>query len=239
MATCKCCGKEANHPVAFHPACRETEFEKALGTFCDGYCRWPLECASEEELEEKHCDNCGLVHMMNLGLTGGKVCEHGKRGRALPADYCCFQGDGQHNCFRQEYGGSPAWDWRRKTPYETGNGRPGLCGRGAAMTAIKRLRMQRGITQKQLAEAVGTIRQVVYSWECGKARPSDKYLLLLAAALHCRVEDIWTPPVRSWLRGYDEERIRRAGSMAPVLRRRAGAGGCHRRSWLRLRGYPL
>lgn len=72
MATCKCCGKETNYPVAFHPACWETEFEKALGTFCDEYCRWPLECANEEELEEKHCNNCGLVHMMNLGLTGGK-----------------------------------------------------------------------------------------------------------------------------------------------------------------------
>ena len=72
MATCKRCGKETDYPVVFHPACWETEFEKALGTFCDEYCRWPLECSSEEELEEKHCFGCGLVHMMNLGLTGGR-----------------------------------------------------------------------------------------------------------------------------------------------------------------------
>ena len=75
MATCKCCGKETSYPVVFHPACWETAFEKALGTFCEGYCRWPLECKDEEKLFEEHCADCGMVHMMNLGLTGGKADE--------------------------------------------------------------------------------------------------------------------------------------------------------------------
>lgn len=91
---------------------------------------------------------------------------------------------------------------------------------GVAVTALKRLRMQRGITQEQLAEAAGTSKRLVQRWENGKGRPSDKYLPLMAAALQCRVEDIWTPPIKKWLRGYDEERIRRAGSIAPVLRKR-------------------
>lgn len=39
-------------------------------------------------------------------------------GRVLPADYCYFQGDGRHNYFRQEFAGSPAWDWGLETPYE-------------------------------------------------------------------------------------------------------------------------
>jgi hypothetical protein len=39
-------------------------------------------------------------------------------GRVLPADYCYFQGDGQHNYFRREFEGGPDWDWRLETPYE-------------------------------------------------------------------------------------------------------------------------
>lgn len=39
-------------------------------------------------------------------------------GRVLPADYCFFQGDGQHNYFRREFEGSREWDWRLESPYE-------------------------------------------------------------------------------------------------------------------------
>lgn len=39
-------------------------------------------------------------------------------GRVLPVDYCYFQGDGQHNYFRQEFEGGPVWDWRLESPYE-------------------------------------------------------------------------------------------------------------------------
>lgn len=38
-------------------------------------------------------------------------------GRVLPADYCFFQGDGQHNYFRREFEGGQVWDWRLETPY--------------------------------------------------------------------------------------------------------------------------
>lgn len=38
-------------------------------------------------------------------------------GRVLPAEYFYFQGDGQHNYFRQEFEGGRVWDWRLKTPH--------------------------------------------------------------------------------------------------------------------------
>ena len=39
-----------------------------METVCDSYCRWPLECKSAEELEEKHCADCVLIQALNLGL---------------------------------------------------------------------------------------------------------------------------------------------------------------------------
>lgn len=36
--------------------------------FCDNYCRWPRECPNQDELEDKHCDSCDLIRVLNLGL---------------------------------------------------------------------------------------------------------------------------------------------------------------------------
>ena len=93
------------------------------------------------------------------------------------------------------------------------------CG-GGTMTALKRLRQERGITQVQLAASVGVDKREIQRWENGRGRPRDIYLPPLSRALGCREADIWTPPIKYWLRGYDEERIQKAGVMAPMLRRR-------------------
>lgn len=89
-----------------------------------------------------------------------------------------------------------------------------------AGAAIKKLREERGITQRGLAEMVGTSREIIQRWECGRGRPSDRFMPALAEALQCDARDIWSPPIKYWLRGYSEEKIARAGEAAPLLKRR-------------------
>ena len=38
---------------------------EAISVFCDKYCRYPLECRSQDELDE-HCDNCDFIKIINL-----------------------------------------------------------------------------------------------------------------------------------------------------------------------------
>lgn len=38
---------------------------EAVSIFCDKYCRYPLECRSQDELDE-HCDNCDFIKIINL-----------------------------------------------------------------------------------------------------------------------------------------------------------------------------
>ena len=52
---------------------------------------------------------------------------------------------------------------------------------GTAMPTIRRLREDRGETQRQLAEAVGVRHDVVAAWEQGAARPSVSALRALTA----------------------------------------------------------
>lgn len=87
-------------------------------------------------------------------------------------------------------------------------------------SAIKRIRTERGLTQRQLAEMAGTSKGMIQHWERGVCRPSDEFRVKLAAALQCDEQDIWTPPIKYWLRGYAEEKIAKAGEAAPLLRRR-------------------
>ncbi len=35
-----------------------------IETICDKYCRYPVECGNQDELDN-HCDSCELVHMWN------------------------------------------------------------------------------------------------------------------------------------------------------------------------------
>lgn len=38
---------------------------EAISVFCNKYCRYPLECRSQEELDG-HCDNCDFIKILNL-----------------------------------------------------------------------------------------------------------------------------------------------------------------------------
>ena len=54
---------------------------------------------------------------------------------------------------------------------------------------LARLRMERGLTQGQLAERIGCRQKDVSRWESGTS-PGADYLIKIASALGCRIEDI-------------------------------------------------
>ena len=54
---------------------------------------------------------------------------------------------------------------------------------------IARIRMERGLTQGQLAERIGCRQKDVSRWESG-TMPGAGYLIKIALALGCRIEDI-------------------------------------------------
>jgi len=56
---------------------------------------------------------------------------------------------------------------------------------------LKELRAQRGITQEELAQAVGVTRVTINYIENGEYRPSLELALLLAGFFGKRVEDIF------------------------------------------------
>lgn len=66
----------------------------------------------------------------------------------------------------------------RTTPRKTNN------------SLIARLRIERGLTQAQLAELVGCHPRHISRWENCSQRPGSRYLARLAAALDCSVDDI-------------------------------------------------
>ena len=55
---------------------------------------------------------------------------------------------------------------------------------------IARIRMERGLTQKQLAEKVGCLPKDISRWENGVRCPSGASLVKIAGALGCAVDDI-------------------------------------------------
>lgn len=56
---------------------------------------------------------------------------------------------------------------------------------------LRELRAERDLTQAGLAEAVGVSRKTINTVENGVFTPSTTLALKLAAALGCRVEDIF------------------------------------------------
>ena len=56
---------------------------------------------------------------------------------------------------------------------------------------IKALRIQRGISQKELAAAIGISYQTVSRWESGKAQPSEEYIRSMAQVLNAEIEDFY------------------------------------------------
>ena len=56
--------------------------------------------------------------------------------------------------------------------------------------SIKKLRINRGLTQKQLAELLGVKQQNISDWERGERSPSVKNLKKLSEILNCQIDDL-------------------------------------------------
>lgn len=55
---------------------------------------------------------------------------------------------------------------------------------------IARIRMERGLTQGQLAELMGVHQQVISRWEQGTRNPGARSMFKLAQVLGCQMEDL-------------------------------------------------
>lgn len=55
---------------------------------------------------------------------------------------------------------------------------------------IARLRMERGLTQGQLSDLIGTTQQVVSLWESGQRKPGTRSLLALSRVLECTIDEL-------------------------------------------------
>ena len=60
----------------------------------------------------------------------------------------------------------------------------------AVSNNIKRIRKLNNLYQKELADKVGTSSQVISNWERGYTKPNDEYLISLADALNCSVDEL-------------------------------------------------
>ena len=56
---------------------------------------------------------------------------------------------------------------------------------------IKAIRIQRGISQKALAEAIGVTYQTISRWESGKAQPTDEQIEAMATSLNAEINDFY------------------------------------------------
>lgn len=56
---------------------------------------------------------------------------------------------------------------------------------------IKEKRVEKGLSQEELAKLVGTTRQTIISIEKNLFNPSAKLALLLCVALDCRFEELF------------------------------------------------
>ena len=62
---------------------------------------------------------------------------------------------------------------------------------GVCMKGLKRLRLERNLTQKQLAEMVTVSQSNIAMWETGAAMPSAAKLPELADVLHCTIDALY------------------------------------------------
>lgn len=62
----------------------------------------------------------------------------------------------------------------------------------ALQNRVRELRLARGWTQQQLAEAVGVSRQSINSIECNRYVPSLPLALMFARVFGCATDDIFT-----------------------------------------------
>ena len=54
-----------------------------------------------------------------------------------------------------------------------------------------------GLSQKELADALGTVQSAISAWESGEKMPRASQLPELAAALHCTIDELYQPPEES------------------------------------------
>lgn len=62
--------------------------------------------------------------------------------------------------------------------------------KGGAIVNIKKMRINRGLSQGQLADLIGVVQQHVSRWENEKHRPSVDVLIKIAAVLNCSIGDL-------------------------------------------------
>ncbi len=58
------------------------------------------------------------------------------------------------------------------------------------MKKLKEKRIEKGLTQEQLGQAVGVSYRTIYQYETGRREPSLKILRALANALNCTIDEI-------------------------------------------------
>lgn len=58
------------------------------------------------------------------------------------------------------------------------------------MMAFKKLRKEHGLTQTELAEAIGVTQGAVHQWESGKSKPTIDNLKKIAKLFNCKVDDL-------------------------------------------------
>ncbi len=58
------------------------------------------------------------------------------------------------------------------------------------MNALKSARKERGLSQEEIAEAIGVTQSAVHQWEAGKSQPTIEKLVLLAKIFCCKVDDL-------------------------------------------------
>ena len=64
--------------------------------------------------------------------------------------------------------------------------------KNAIMNRLKQVRVERGMTQGELASRVGMTRQALYAMEVNQYLPGTEIALKLASILSCRVEDLFS-----------------------------------------------
>ena len=60
------------------------------------------------------------------------------------------------------------------------------------ITRLRELRLKRGLTQQQLADALGVSRQTIISIETGKYDPSLPLAFKIAQFMGAKIEDIFS-----------------------------------------------
>lgn len=58
------------------------------------------------------------------------------------------------------------------------------------MTAIKRIRVLKNITQQEMASALGISPAAISHWETGRRKPDVDDLIAIARFFDCKVDDL-------------------------------------------------